>query len=68
MTIDSHMQRYHRVAAIVSSFLVHVYVGLFRTYYIDDMFKHDFGDTPSGVYGIYVVFHVAYGRTYVEVA
>ena len=27
-----------------------------------------FGDTPSSVYGIYVVLHVTYGRTYVEAA
>ena len=27
-----------------------------------------FGDTLSGVYGIYVVLYVAYGRTYVEAA
>ena len=27
-----------------------------------------FGDTPSSVYGIYVILHVAYGRTYVEAA
>ena len=27
-----------------------------------------FGDTPSGVYGIYVVLHVTYERTYVEAA
>ena len=25
-----------------------------------------FGDTPLGVYGIYVVLYVTYGRTYVE--
>ena len=25
-----------------------------------------FGDTPSGIYGIYVVLHVVYGQTYVE--
>ena len=27
-----------------------------------------FGDTPLGDYDIYVVLHVAYGRTYVEAA
>ena len=27
-----------------------------------------FGDTPLGVYGIYVILHVAYRQTYVEVA
>ena len=31
-------------------------------------FNMIFGDTPSGVYGIYVVPHVIYGWTYVEVA
>ena len=31
-------------------------------------FNTIFGDTPSGVYGIYVVLHVAHGRTYVETA
>ena len=29
-------------------------------------FNSVFGDTPSSVYGIYVVLHVAYGRTYVN--
>ena len=27
-----------------------------------------FGDTPYGVYGIYVVLHVAYGQTYLKAA
>ena len=31
-------------------------------------FKMVFGDTPLGVYGIYVVLHVAYGQTYVKAA
>ena len=31
-------------------------------------FNTIFSDTPSGVYDIYVVLHVTYGRTYVEVA
>ena len=32
------------------------------------MFYHGFCDTPLGVYGIYVVLHVAYGQTYVVAA
>ena len=31
-------------------------------------FNRDFGDAPSGGYDIYVVLHVVYGWTYVEVA
>ena len=30
-------------------------------------FNTIFGDTPSSVYGIYVVLYVTYGRTYVKV-
>ena len=30
-------------------------------------FNTSFDDAPLGGYGIYVVLHVAYGRTYVEV-
>ena len=31
-------------------------------------FNHVFGDAPLGGFGIYVILHVAYGRTYVEIA
>ena len=31
-------------------------------------FNTVFDDTPSSVYGIYVILHVTYGWTYVEVA
>ena len=48
--------------------VMYTYASLLRLYYIDDIFTMVFGDTPSGVYGIYVVLHVTYGRTYGNVA
>ena len=41
---------------------------LLQICYTDDVFNTVFGDTPSSVYGIYVVLHVTYGQTYVEAA
>ena len=44
-----------------------IYINFFYWYIIQMMrFNHVFSDAPSGGYGIYVVLHVAYGRTYVE--
>ena len=47
--------------------MIYVYTGLCGHAILMICFTTIFGDTPLGVYGIYVVLHVMYGRTYVEV-
>ena len=44
-----------------------IYFFLF-TRYIDEIFHHDFRWYTFGCFGIYVVLHVTYERTYVEAA
>ena len=46
---------------------IYIYILVYYSYTILMIyFTIVFGDTPSGVYGIYVVLHVTYGRTYVK--